>query len=271
MERERDHSTYEDDTIDLFELLMALKRKLWLIILAAVLGGGLFGVYSYYIPIPQYTSSAMLYILSKETTLTSLADLQIGSQLSEDYKVIILTRPLLQDVIEQLDLDMGYRQLRSRITITDSSERILTLTVTDADPRRAMQIVNQLAASASDYIGDIVEMIPPKIIEEGVVNVQPVSPNIEKNIVIGAMLGMLFICGIVTVRFLLNDTVQTEEDVERYLGLTVLASVPERGAKGGKSGRRKKSRHSRKMDKLDKKEKRAARRARKKRRGGKES
>lgn len=218
----------DDDVIDLLELLMVFKRKLWAILLAAVIFGGAAGAVSKFLLIPQYSSSVLLYVLSKETTLTSLADLQIGSQLSKDYKVIILTRPLLQEVINRLNLDIDYKQLREKITISDCSERILMLTVKDEDPRMAMEIVNQVAARASDYIGDIVEMVPPKIIEDGEINEIPISPDHKKYALLGAFGGIALVCGVLTVKFLLNDTVQTEEDVEKYLELTVLASVPER-------------------------------------------
>ena len=246
MAKEQSQITKKDDDIeiDLLGLLLAFRHRLWLILLAAVVCGSLAGAYSKFVLIPQYTSSAMLYVLSKETTLTSLADLQIGSQLSEDYKVIIGTRPLLQEVIDRLGLDMSYRQLRSKISISDSSERIMTLTVTDPDPVLAKEIVNQVAATASDYIGDIMEMVPPKIIEDGEVNFIPVSPNNKRNTLLGAMFGIVLVCGVITVRFLMDDTVQTEEDVERYLGLSVLAIVPER-AKTKESKKRKASRKAR--------------------------
>lgn len=229
MAKEQKRPAGGDDVIDLLGLLKAFRHWLWLILLAAAVGGIGAGAYSKFMLIPQYTSSSMIYILSKETTLTSLADLQIGSQLSEDYRVIIKTRPLLQEVIDRLGLDMSYKQLRNKISISDSSERILTLTVTDPDPRLAMQITNQLAATASDYIGEIMEMVPPKIIEDGEANFVPVSPNNKKNALMGAMAGIVLVCGVITVRFLMDDTVKTEEDVEKYMGLSVLAAVPERG------------------------------------------
>lgn len=229
---EHNRSTYQEDEIqiDLLGLVAALKKKLWLILLAALIGGTLTGVFSKFVLVPQYTSSAMLYVLSKETTLASLADLQIGSQLSKDYRVIINVRSVLQEVIEKCGLDMDYKELRKKLSITnDSDTRILTLTVTDADPQLAKMLVDQVAISASDYIGDIMEMIPPKIIEDGEVSLVPVSPNHKKNAILGAMAGIVLVGGVITVRFLLNDTVKTEEDVEKYMGLTVLASVPERG------------------------------------------
>ena len=75
-------------------------------------------------------------------------------------------------------------------------------------------------------IGDIMEMVPPKLIEAGVVAEHKSSPSNSKNAMLGAMLGIVLVCGITVAEELLNDTVQSEEDVEKYLGLTVLASVP---------------------------------------------
>ncbi|MCI8727182.1 MAG: polysaccharide export protein [Hungatella sp.] len=241
MEKKRNTSTYNDDEIDLLELFMVLKRKLWLILIMAFLGGGIAGAFSKFVLIPQYNSSAMLYILSKETTLTSLADLQIGSQLTKDYTVIVTSRPVLEEVISRLNLDITYKELREKITIDNPKDtRILTLTVQDPDPMLAKLIVDQVAATASDYIGDIMEMVPPKLIEDGEAAVYPVSPNNKKNALLGAVAGAGLICGLITIGFILNDTVQTEEDVEKYLNLTVLASVPERGGKSKKGKKDKK-------------------------------
>lgn len=218
-----------EDEIDLLQLFMALKQHLWAILAAAVICGGIAGAYSKLVITPQYRSTAMMYILSKETTLTSLADLQIGSQLTEDYKIMVISRPVLEDVIRQLRLDMEYEELKKKISISNpTNTRILSITVQDADPYTAKQIANTVAQTSSDYIGDIMEMIPPKMIEEGVVARNPVSPDNQKNAMMGAIAGIILVCGVVILGVLMNDTIQTEEDVEKFLSLTVLASVPKR-------------------------------------------
>ncbi len=82
--------------IDLLQLFRALKKRILWIVGAGVIMGGAFGLFSKFAITPQYTSTSMVYILSKETTLTSLADLQIGSQLTQDYKIIVTSRRLFQ-------------------------------------------------------------------------------------------------------------------------------------------------------------------------------
>lgn len=234
MEKNR-YEENDEIEIDLLELLYELKKKLWLIILAALIGGGIFGLYSKVILVPKYTSTAMMYVLSKETTLTSLADLQIGSQLTKDYKVMITSRPVLQQVIDELGLEYGYKELREKLIIDNPTDtRILTLSVEDPDPILAADIVNTVAKRSSEYIGEMMEMIPPKIVEEGETAIEPTSPNVKKNAAIGAAGGIFLVCAFVAIRLIMNDTVKTEEDVEKYLKLSVLASVPEKGK--GKRG-----------------------------------
>lgn len=223
---------YQDDgeiEIDLGELLFELKKKMWMILLALGIGTGIAGAYSKYIIIPQYHSEAKLYVLSKETTLTSLADLQIGSQLTLDYKELVVSRTVLQEVVNRLKLDMSYRQLASKLSIDNpKNTRILTLTVTDPDPYLAKEIVDEVSNTASEYIGDIMEMIPPKLVESGEVTSTPVSPNVKKNAMMGGLFAAFLVCGVITLQVLLNDTVKTEEDVEKYLNLPVLAEIPQK-------------------------------------------
>ena len=214
--------------IDLLELFRVWKKKLWLIILVTFLGGTVGFAFSKIALTPMYTSTSMMYAVSKETTLTSLADLQIGSQLTADYKVILSSRPVLTSVISENHLDMTYEQLKSKITTDNPSDtRILTVTVTDPDPVLAKQLADSIASTSSEYIGDIMEMVPPKIIEKGTIADYPTSPNNKKNAMLGAVAGIVIACGVIVLTVLMNDTIRSEEDVERYLGLTVLASIPD--------------------------------------------
>lgn len=247
MDRENELMNRQDDAmeIDLLELFRAWKRRIWLILLVTFLGGSIGFAFSKLALTPQFTSTAMMYVLSKETTLTSLADLQIGSQLTQDYKVITTSRPVLEGVIEELGLDLTYEQLKQKISIGNPQDtRILSVTVTDPDPQMAKKIVDSVANVSSEYIGDIMEMIPPKMIEDGQLPTQKSSPSNAKNAMLGAMLGMILTCGLITLQIILNDTIQTEEDVEKYLGLTVLAEIPVRDGEevSGKSEKAKKKR-----------------------------
>ncbi len=238
--------------IDLIQLFFELKKHFLKIVLVAILCGGITGAFSKFVITPQYTSTAMMYILSKETTLTSLADLQIGSQLTNDYKTIVTSRPVLQSVVEQLQLPYSYKTLNGKVSVGNpQNTRIITITVTDPNPEQAKTIADAVATTSSDFIGEIMEMVPPKMIESGEVATQKSSPSNSKNAVIGAMIGAILVCGVVVVNMLMNDTIVNSDDVANYLGVSVLASIPERAViteeeKNEKNFDKKKSRKKKK-------------------------
>ena len=221
----------EDDEIEID--LLALLRDLlshWLsILIAAVLGGAIAFCISRFAITPQFRSTSSMYIISKETTLSSLADLQMGSQLTQDYKVIVTSRPVLQAVVDKLGLAISYKDLKNKLSIDNpQNTRILSITAEDPDPAMACRIVDEVSETASQYIADIMELVPPKIIESGEIATQKSSPSNSRNALIGAVLFGFLICAYYVVLFMLNDTVVNEEDVTKYLGLSVLASVPMR-------------------------------------------
>ena len=223
-----DRMINEETEIDLLELIFVLKEKWWMILAAGVLGFVLAAAFSVFFITPQYQSTSQMYVLSKETTLNSLADLQIGSQLTKDYKVMIQSRPVLEEVIEKLGLNINYKQLRKKLKVDNPLDtRILSLTVTDPDPENAKEIVNQIAVSSSKYIGDLMEVVPPKIIELGIAPEEKSGPSIKKNALMGTILGIFLISGIIIAIELLDDSVKSEEDLEKNLKLTILASLPE--------------------------------------------
>lgn len=224
------HIHEEDEAeIDLKELFFVLKKKIWLIITVGLIAGCLAAGWSKFLVTPMYSSTSSILVLSKETTLTSLADLQLGSQLANDYKVLITSRPVLEDVIANLDLSMGYKELRAAVTVQNPADtRILEVSVANPDPILACEIVDELAEVSSAFIGDKMEVTPPKIIETGEVALYPDSPSVKRNAMMGLLAGAVLTAGVIAVLNMMNDTIRTEEDIARYLELSTFAVVPDK-------------------------------------------
>ena len=236
----------DDDEIeiDLKQLFFEFKNKILIILLAGVLCAGIAGVFSKVVMQPVYTSTSVLYVLTKETTLTSLADLQIGSQLTQDYKELIMSRSVMEQVVDNLGLNMDYTELQGKISIDNPTDtRILKISVDDSDPVMAKTITDEVASCSSEFIADIMEMDPPKIFETGEIPIYKTSPHVGRNTVIGGLLGMLAVMGLITLNVVMNDSVNTEDDVLKYLGLPVLAVVPEVNASKKKSAHKHSEKH----------------------------
>lgn len=241
---------HEDDEIEINfrEVLFALKKKLLIIFAVIILGAGIAGGYTKLLVTPIYSSTSTMLVLTKETTLSSLADLQIGSQLTKDYSILITSRPVLEDVIDNLDLGIDYKTLKGMVSINNPEDtRILEITVTNSEPQKAKEIVDELSKVSSDFIGDQMEVVPPKIIEEGEIPKAQTSPDMKKNVALGALAGLILSAGIIVLMTVTDDTIKSEEDIERYLAIPTLASIPDRkdyisGKKNKKRRRGKKRR-----------------------------
>ncbi len=231
--------TYREDTIDLLELFFAIKRKILLILAVALLGAALYGGYTVYFIDPIYTSTSSVLILSKETTLTSLADLQLGSQLASDYQVLIKSTTVMENTIKKVNKDrkednkkalkLTAEDLKACTTINNPSDtRILEISVEHTDPEIARELTDAIAEVSSEYVGDKMEIIPPKVIEKGKVPTVQTAPSVKKNLVLGFLIGFVLSAGLICLKVILDDTIKTEEDFENYLGIPCLASIPDR-------------------------------------------
>lgn len=219
----------EEVEIDLRELFFAVKRKIFLILAVGLVCGCIGGLVTNFLITPQYISTASVLVLSKETTLTSIADLQLGTQLTNDYKVLISSTSVLEQVIDNLGLDVKTEELRSTITVENPTDtRILEISVQNPDPVMAKEIVDEVAEVSSEYIGDKMEVVPPKVIEAGKIPTNRTSPSVAKNAMLGLMAGIIACMAIVAVYAVMDDSIKSEDDMVKYLGISVLASVPDR-------------------------------------------
>ena len=110
--------------IDLKELFLELVSFWKLILLALVLGAGIAYAASRFLMVPQYESVSELYVLSKSTSITSLADIQAGTSLTNDYMVVVKGRPVLEQVISNLGLNETYESLEGKVTLENPSSRL---------------------------------------------------------------------------------------------------------------------------------------------------
>lgn len=127
----------EEMEIDLREIFFLLWRKIWILLLAAAAGGIIIGSYSYYFITPTYQSTAKVYIVSGSAdSLVSLSDIQIGSSLTKDYLILVKSRPVVEKVIDNLDMDISYRSMAKKIDVSnEDGTRIVNITVTDTNPQ----------------------------------------------------------------------------------------------------------------------------------------
>ena len=67
----------------------------------------------------------------------------------------------------------------------------------------------------------------PNLVEEAIVPAEKASPSYAKNVLLGGLLGAVLCCGVLVVRYLMNDTFVTPDDIQKYFGVQPLATIPE--------------------------------------------
>ena len=219
---------YDDyEEIDLVELFYAIVSRWTIILLTTVVLATLGYCYGRFVVTPVYSSNSALYVLSKSTSITSMADIQVGANLTNDYMVVIKGRPVLEQVIENLGLEMNYDTLKNKVSVTnESNTRILNISVKDHDIKLAKVIADEIANVSSSFISEKMDQDPPTILQYGYTDTKRVNRSPNSYALIGALAGLIISVGIAVLLYLLNDKIMTPEDLEKRTGLNTLATLP---------------------------------------------
>jgi len=217
----------EEDTIDLLELFMGLLAHWTLIAATAVVGAVLMTLYTFFLVTPMYKATATIYVVSRNDSVLNFSDLQVGSELTSDYIKVFEMWEVHEKVISNLDLDYTYTDMAKMLSVTNTSDtRMLDITVTNPDPEEAAVIANEYADVGAKYISEKMKTDEPTLMSSARVPENPFSPNKAKNILLGFVVGFVLACGVVVLRTMLDDTYKSAEDIRKYTGMVVLATVP---------------------------------------------
>lgn len=218
----------EEREIDLVELGLVLLENIRYIVLSALIGALLCNAYSYFFIHPTYESTASIYIVNASGgTVVDLTDLNIGSSLKNDYRELILSYPVLDRVSKKLDLDWTTEEMARAIKIDNPSDtRILKLTATAESPELAMDIANALASVAVEYLPETMSTEAPNIAQKGRLPERKANPSYMKYTLLGGFVGAFLCCAWFVVRSIMDETVRTPEDMERYFGAAPLTTIP---------------------------------------------
>ncbi len=214
--------------INIKEIVRVLLHKSCFIVLSAILFASAAAYISLYRLVPMYTSTTSIYVINREAESSlTLADLQTGSQLTKDYKIIVKSRPVMEQVITDLNLAVSHEELAGMISVsTPDDTRILQIAASYSDPVLARDIADAVARVSIEKMVGVMGMEEVNVVEPGNLPETPSSPNVRKNTVYGGILGIAVASFFIILAYLLNDSIKTIEDVEKYLGITTLSSIP---------------------------------------------
>ena len=222
-----------ETVIDLFELLGAFLKKIWLVVILTVAGAVLALAYTILLVTPLYKSSALLYVNNSDFSLGSVsistADLSAAKSLVSTYSVILKSRTVTNEVIEAAGVNYTYEEMIEMVEAkaVDNTE-VFSITVTSSNPAEAEMLANMYAEILPNKISEIVNGSEPKIVDYAVVAAKRSSPSYLKNTVIGALLGFVIAAAIVVLSYLRDDIIHSEEYLTKtYPNIPLLTVVPD--------------------------------------------
>lgn len=222
------------DNINLRDISSYLLQKVWLIvaILLTVFIGG--EAYTAFIKTPMYDSSTNVVLISdsKNTSDITVNDVTLSNNLVKTYSEIVKSRNVLSKVISDQKLNMSYEALAGKVSVTSvTSTQLITIRVSDENPKQAKQIANSIGKIFKSEIKSIYGIDNVQIVDEAVEATSAYNINIVKESLIYLIAGIVLGVGAAYVMYILDKTIKDTDVVENRLGLTVIGVVPEVGEK----------------------------------------
>lgn len=232
--------------INLQEMLYAILNKIWLVVIAALVGGILMFVYTSYFVTPMYSASVTMYV-NNSTKLNgddminyiTSSDLATSERLVTTYVSILKSNTVMEKVSDNVMETTGIRipavTIRNAMSAGAVSEtEVFTVRISYSDPKMAATIANAIATVAPDEIGTIVEGSSTKVIDYAKVPTAPYSPNTTTNVALGLVGGIVFAIVLIVIMEMLDVRVRGEEDLAQLSDAPVLGVIPDFDVEGEK-------------------------------------
>ena len=236
-----------NDELDLLDLFFAFwKKKVWLI-LAIIIGAVAGFAYTKYAITPKYSSSVRIVLAKSAEDTSSIVndtnamitstDITLNQKLISTYSEIVKSKKTCNTVIENLKLNMTYSELIKCIDVSSVKDtEIILLKITTKEPNLSAKIANEMTEVFKQTVNEIYNIKNIIVLDDAEVNVKPVNVSYAKNTVIFALAAFLMVAVIIFLIYYFDNTIKTEENVQKLTGLPVLASIP--NVKKGKGGKK---------------------------------
>ncbi len=214
-------------TVDFTELLILAVKRWFIVVPILVISLLLSFIYSTFIATPMYDSTAKLYVVNKETQVVNSADFSISTYLTNDFTEIIGDMVVLEEVAEDIGNKYDVNTLKGFIQVSQpENTRIIEIRVRSPKAEDSKKIADSICRISQDKLVDVMGFDRINIIRDGSLEKNPSSPSTPLNLIYALAFGIIVSAIIVIAIYLTDNKISTQQDVEKYLNLNVLASIP---------------------------------------------
>ena len=217
----------KNENIEFKRMLDILNNKKRIIALILILFIALGYLYSYYYVVPEYKSTSTLLLIPNDDETVTSSDLTLNSGLISTYGNIAKNSKVLKQVINNLNLNIQEGQLLSKIEINIIKDtHIMEISVSDTDPQMATNITKELSNVFLNEIKQIYNLNNIGIVDEAQLPDTPYNINHIKDMFMFVCMGIVVSFAYIVIIYLFDNTIKKEEDIEEYIKIKSLGSVP---------------------------------------------
>ena len=216
-----------EERISINEVFYIVKRRWKIIVLLTLVVTLIGGGFSYFVLKPTYQASTQIIVNQKNSEIPlSAHQVQTNVDFINTYSVIIKTPVILEKAINNFQINQSIEQLSQKITVNSQEKsQVFFLTVEDSNPIQAVEIANAVSETFQKEIPGIMNIDNVSILamaEHPILVQSSVLLHLAIAVVAGLMAGI----GLAFFLEYLDNTIRDDRDVESYLGLPVLGSIP---------------------------------------------
>lgn len=212
--------------INFGEFFQLLKKNIKVIIISILLCTVLLGIVTVFVINKKYESTTRLFL--KPDVTEGIADYsQINSNnLMVNNYVEMIKGNNIQGIAAN-ELNMDVEEINSCLSVTNETDtQIISITAKTTDPALSKDIVDAVVETFTKEAKEKLNVNNITVVDEAEIATDPVSPSLKRNLLIGALLGAFLSIGYLFIKFMLDTHIHNKEEVEKYLGIPCLGSVP---------------------------------------------
>lgn len=198
---------YDTVEIDLLQVMKALLKKGWLILLAAVIcGGAMFG-YGKYSYTPSYQASTTLVvrytnsrdvIMGENEGMVSFNSVDDARKLVNTSIAVLKSKSTLEEVIAESRLNLTAGELSGKISAASvNNTELFTVSVTGTDAEEAMVLANTIGKVLPKQMEKVNANCSLEVMDEAELPGDSGTAAVMKNTLVAAVCGALLVCAIV--------------------------------------------------------------------------
>lgn len=214
------------DVIDLREIFHIIKKHIKLIFLVPIIFAILGALISIYLIAPIYESSTTIIVSQAKDSneAIDIGDVNLSKSLVYTYAEMAKSNTVIENTKKELNLDELSDNSIRVFPVKDT--QILKITVQNTNPQLAMDIANTLVEKFTTEIIRITSTDNVAVIDYARMPEEPIKPDKFMNIAISAVLGEMIVIFVIFVREYLDNTLKSEKDIEKYLGIPTIGIIP---------------------------------------------